>query len=75
VFLFGSRASGRAGPRSDFDVGVLGPTRLPATTFHKIGELLDGIPTLYGIDWVDFNASSSSFRREAVKQTELLYHG
>lgn len=75
VVLFGSRACGNARPRSDFDVGVLGPRNLPPRTFHKIGDLLDEIPTLYAIDWVDLTAAAESFRREAMKQTELLYHG
>ena len=73
VFLFGSRAGGRGGKRSDFDVGVLGPGRLPLKAFFKIEDLLEGIDTLYRIDWVDLNDVSEAFRREALRETETLY--
>lgn len=35
VYLFGSRASGLARPRSDFDIGVLGDEPLPLRTFTR----------------------------------------
>ena len=73
VFLFGSRTSGTARDRSDFDVGVLGDTPLPLATFYKMEDLFEEIPTLYRIDWVDLNRVSPEFRREALKQTEVLW--
>jgi len=72
VVLFGSRTTGAARDRSDFDVGVLGDTPLPLTTFYKMEDLFDEIPTLYRIDWVDLNRVSPEFRREALKQAEVL---
>ena len=72
VFLFGSRTSGTARDRSDFDVGVLGDTPLPLATFYKMEDLFEEIPTLYRIDWVDLNRVSPEFCREALKQTEVL---
>ena len=72
VVLFGSRASGIARDRSDFDVGVLGDTPLPLATFYKLEDLFEKIPTLYRIDWVDLNRVSPEFRREALKQVEVL---
>jgi len=41
-------------------------------TFYKMEDLLEEIPTLYRIDWVDLNRVSPEFRREALKQTEVL---
>lgn len=73
VFLFGSRATGTARARSDFDVGVIGPRPLDSRTFFRIGELLDDINTLYRIDWVDMNRASPQFREQAMKQTEVLF--
>jgi predicted nucleotidyltransferase len=72
VVLFGSRTAGTARDRSDFDVGVMGDTPLPLATFYKMEDLFDEIPTLYRIDWVDLNRVSPEFRREALKQTEVL---
>jgi predicted nucleotidyltransferase len=72
VVLFGSRRAGVARDRSDFDVGVLGDTPLPLTIFYKMEDLFEQIPTLYRIDWVDLNRVSPEFRREALKQAEVL---
>lgn len=73
VFLFGSRASGRAGHRSDFDVGVLGETPLRPEVFFKIEDDLEALPTLHKVDWVNLNLVSPEFRERALEETELLY--
>jgi predicted nucleotidyltransferase len=73
VVLFGSRASGRAADRSDFDIGIFGEAPLPLRIFYEMEELLEEIPTLYRIDWVDLNRVSPGFRHEAMKHTEVLY--
>lgn len=75
VVIFGSRATGKAKPRSDFDIGVVGPEPLPLKTFYYIEDLLDAIDTLYTIDWVDLNRVSPQFKQEALKATEVLYEG
>lgn len=72
VFLFGSRASGDAGPHSDFDIGVVGDAPLPLKDFFSIEDQLDDLPTLYKIDWVDFNRASPRFRERAMQQTEKI---
>jgi predicted nucleotidyltransferase len=73
VFLIGSRANGRARPRSDFDLGVIGPEALPLKTFHEIEDALENLPTLYRIDWVDLNGVSDRFRRMALSEGKVLY--
>ena len=73
IVLFGSRASGTARERSDFDVGVWGQQCLPLKIFYKIQDLLDNIETLYSIDWLDFNETTEKFRSEAMKTIEVLY--
>ena len=72
VVLFGSRAARSARDRSDFDIGVLGDAPLPLATFYKMEDLFEEIPTLHRIDWVDLNRVSPEFRREALKQAEVL---
>lgn len=73
VVLFGSRVSGGAADRSDFDIGIFGAAPLPLSTFFKMEELIEEIPTLYRIDWVDLNRVSPGFLNEAMKHKELLY--
>jgi predicted nucleotidyltransferase len=73
VVLFGSRVAGGAAERSDFDIGIFGEAPLPLSTFYKMEELIEEIPTLYCIDWVDLNRVSPGFLNEAMKHTELLY--
>jgi predicted nucleotidyltransferase len=73
VVLFGSRVSGSATDRSDFDIGILGEAPLPLSTFYKMEELIEEIPTLYRIDWVDLNRVSPGFLNEVMKHKEILY--
>ena len=73
VFLFGSRATGTAKSRSDFDVGVYGKRPIPLKTFYSIEDLLESIETLYSIELVDLNRVSLSFRKEAMKTAEIIY--
>lgn len=73
VFLFGSRATGNARPHSDFDIGVLGDEPLPLNDFFAIEDQLDDLPTLYKIDWVDFNRASPRFSEQAARRVEVLY--
>jgi predicted nucleotidyltransferase len=73
VFLFGSRATGRARPNSDFDVGVIGDDPLPLQDFYAIEDQLEDLPTLCKIDWVDFNRASPRFRERAMQQVELIH--
>jgi predicted nucleotidyltransferase len=73
VYLFGSRAGGRAKSRSDFDIGVLGDEPLPLRDFYAVEEALDELPTLYRIDWVDLNRAPAAFRERAMTSAEVLY--
>ena len=73
VFLFGSRAQGTHRPRSDFDVGLFGTKPISLKTFYRIADFLDGLPTLYRIDWVDLNRASESVRENALGNAEVIY--
>ena len=73
VFLFGSRATGDARLHSDFDVGVVGEVPLSLKDFYAIEDQLDELPTLYKIDWVDFNRVSPRFSERAIRQIEVLH--
>jgi len=51
IFLFGSRATGDARERSDFDIGILGDKPVSLRTFYRIDDLLENIETLYRMDF------------------------
>ena len=73
IVLFGSRAVGRAGPRSDFDVGVVGERPMPLDVFYRIEDKLEALPTLYSIDWVDLNRVSPAFRVKALAEASVIH--
>lgn len=72
VFFFGSRVKGKNKERSDFDIGLLGNSRLNLKTFFQLEEKLDSINTLYKIDLVDMHTVSEQFRNEAIKNSEVI---
>lgn len=71
VFLFGSRAEGRADPRSDIDIGIEGPGPVPREAMALIEEELEEAPTLYTIEVVDFTHVSENFRKIARHRIPL----
>ena len=73
VFLFGSRALGKAKDRSDFDVGVIGDEPMPLEDFYAVEDLIEALPTLYRVDWVDLARVSQRFRTTALEHAEILY--
>jgi len=66
VFLFGSRARGNANERSDWDVGILGPSAVPGYVLQEIHADLEELPTLHRFDVVDIGSTSDTFRSHAL---------
>ncbi len=73
VVLFGSRVRGDQRDRSDFDLGILGSNPVALSTFYRISDFLEQLPTLYRIDWVDLNRASDSFRCNVLKDAKVIY--
>ena len=73
VFLFGSRATGSAGERSDIDIGIEGPAPVPRAALAAIYDELEEAPTLYiyRIDVVDFARVPDKFRRVTERRIPL----
>jgi predicted nucleotidyltransferase len=71
VFLFGSRATGSAGERSDTDIGIEGPAPVSRGALAAIHDELEEAPTLYTIEIVDFARMPDRFRRVAEQQIPL----
>jgi predicted nucleotidyltransferase len=73
VFLFGSRATGRAGSRSDIDVGLdLGHPIAP-DVMTTIREAFDDLPILQRVDVVDFATADATFKAIAGKPAKRVY--
>ena len=73
VFLFGSRAAGKAGSRSDIDIGVdLGHVIAPEI-LAALREAFDELPILQKADVVDFSGVDEAFKSVALQHTMSLY--
>jgi len=70
--LFGSRASGKARPASDWDIGILGPAALRGAIVQSIRDELDDLPTLHTFDVVDLMTVPEAFREAALKKVVQL---
>lgn len=71
TFFFGSRVNGKAGERADIDVAIYGDTSLDVATFLQIKEDFANSKTLYSIDFVDLQNTSSSFRDHVLSGATL----
>lgn len=71
VFLFGSRASGRAKKWSDFDIGIEGKSSIPLKTLTQIEVDLEESDIPYIVQVVDFNRVSDKFKNFALNNIQL----
>ena len=72
LFLFGSRVTGFGSDRSDIDLGIDGPEKIPFGIMGKIKEEIGNIPVLYKIDVVDFKNTSTNFTKVALSKIEPI---
>lgn len=72
VFIFGSRASGRARKWSDIDVGIAGKQRVPLSALGLINEALEKSHLPFKVDVVDFSRVPEDFKTEALKEAVKL---
>lgn len=63
VFLFGSRATGRARPYSDLDLAVRGPAPMGLALQAEVQEAFDESDLPFRVDIVDWALVSDTFRR------------
>ncbi len=68
VFVYGSRAGGKADRWSDIDVGIKGEKEVPVRKLALIAEELENSKIPYKVDVVDFTRTSDDFRRLALKE-------
>lgn len=72
VFIFGSRATGKAKKYSDYDVGILGKKPVPWDILAEIEEMFEESDLPYKVDIVDFSLVSSDFRKMALSNIKKL---
>lgn len=72
LWLFGSRAQGRATGRSDYDLGIMTEQPLDLATLSRIRADLEELPILQEIDLVDLTTAPADFVRQALQKSELL---
>ncbi len=66
VFLFWSRALNTQKNNSDYDIWIMGNTRLEYQTYLKLKRKLNELP--YLVDLVDFNIVDEEFKSLALKK-------
>jgi len=67
IFVYGSRATGKADKWSDIDVGIKGRERIPFDVLATISEEIRESDLPYMVDVVDFNRVSEKFRKVATR--------
>jgi hypothetical protein len=68
VFLFGSRAEGRASRSSDIDVGILPIDPLPRGLLTELREILENSTVLPTVDLVDLSDVEPDFRDRVIRE-------
>ncbi len=72
IILFGSRARGDHGQKSDFDISIDCPQATP-DDWLKIIQITEKIPTLLKIQVINFNTTSRELRSRILEEGKILY--
>lgn len=72
VVWFGSWPRGRAHERSDIDLAIRSPSKLPPDGLMRLRETIDELPTLYSIDVVDLGETEGLLREEIERYGRQL---
>jgi len=75
VFIFGSQANQSELKASDIDIGLKGKEQLSHELRLDFKEALEGLPTLYTFDVVDFNRAEDGFKGVALRNVEYIVNG
>lgn len=72
IFIFGSRANGKAAKYSDFDIGIMGKKSVPTKILNSIKEVLEDSDLPFNIDVVDFSKTTKKFQKIALSKIKEL---
>lgn len=67
IFLFGSRATGRAGFSSDLDIGIIAD-KVDEKILIEIKEMIEESFVPFKVDLVDFTSVDAEFKQKALEQ-------
>lgn len=77
IYLFGSRATGRHTPGSDYDLAVLnlgrGAAEVAGRELSRAREMLEESTIPFIVEIVDLNAAAADFRRRVQEQGILVW--
>lgn len=68
VYLFGSRATNKAGKYSDIDIALLPKSKLPAGTTGLVKESLEESNIPYLTDVIDLSNTDEEFRKRVLSE-------
>lgn len=71
VYLYGSRARGDFGPKSDYDLAFELPQGKSDAGFFL--TIIEEAPTLCGVDAVNINQVGEKLKKEILKERVLIY--
>ena len=71
IYLFGSRAEGRARPFSDVDIGIAHDGSVTPAQLSALRDVLDDMNILLTVDLVDLQQASPEFRQRVMRQGVL----
>lgn len=73
IRLFGSRARGDAGMRSDIDLALISSSGISAAVLAEIREVMEEVPIPFRVDVVDYTLAPAELRqaidREGIEWT------
>ena len=72
VFIFGSRATGKAEKYSDYDIGIFGEKPISFETLGLIDEAFENSDLPYIINVVDFSMVPKNFKKIALSKIKIL---
>lgn len=72
VFIFGSRATGKAKKFSDYDIGIEGKKPIAWETMALVKEMFEESDLPFKVDLVDFSLVSDKFRETALSKIKEL---
>ncbi len=72
IFIFGSRATGKARKFSDYDVGIMGKKPVKWKTLSLIDEVFEESDFPFKVDLVDFSLASDKFKKTALLKIKEL---
>lgn len=70
VFVYGSRAAGRARKWSDYDIGIIGKKPVSQNILWKVEEELEESDLPVIVQVVDFNTVDNEFKKVALQHTK-----